>query len=260
MERLKIMLGLPHGGTAYVASMLSVFNSTIENKHDVEFATSGQSGGNFNTLWAQALNAGIEGKITHFAMLHADLEVERGWLDILVEELEARGDDLISVVLAIKDTRGVTSSGIGDPKDPWTPYRRFTIADLEALPKTFGEMDILEAKPSGRYLLHNNGCWLADLRKPIWYIAQEDGTLPIRFEFLEDLRIENKTIVYRKESEDWFFSRRLFESGCRTCITSKVHVVHYGPFGYTNWGAWGTYQRGDEDTMHKWHKFNQTIK
>ncbi len=63
---------------------------------------------NFNTLWCRALNLRRKRRVDYFAMLHADIEPEEGWLDALVGELEAHSADVFSAVVPIKEDRGLT--------------------------------------------------------------------------------------------------------------------------------------------------------
>ena len=164
----------------------------------------------FNNLWASALNLAEAGQATHFAMLHCDIAAEEGWLDILAEELERFDADMISAIVPLKDARGVTSSGIADPADRWHPLRRFTMCECFRLPETFSAAD---AGHKGACLLHNDGCWMADLRQEKFRREYPDGRLVADFQFPREIfrdPADGKFHV-RAESEDWFFSRRLFE-------------------------------------------------
>lgn len=256
----KILLGHPGVGSLSYRSAQALYLAT--RHHEVAVIPSLSSGGNFNRLWAEALNMSELGAYTHFAMLHADvypmhtMNGDQGarWLDVLVEELEAYGADLISVPIAIKDSRGVTSCGIGDPSDSWRPFRRFTVMDLEKLPPTF---DAAMAGYPGKPLLHNNGMWLADLRKPVFHKPLPNGDCPVYFELFEKLSYdpsqpEGRRWIQKFDSEDWVFSRKLHAIGAKTIITSKVQTVHEGMQLFPNWGGWGDFKHGDEATADKW--------
>src|SRR6185369_4047614 len=97
---------------------------------------------NFNQFWALARNNYEAGCIDGFAMIHADVEAEGGWLDILHEEMLAVGADLISARIRIKDGRGFTSTAL-DLEDPWRP-RRLTQKEFARLPATFTDADALQ--------------------------------------------------------------------------------------------------------------------
>src|SRR5262252_6850045 len=110
---------------------------------------------NFNQLWCLALNHVHEGRpLEYFAMLHDDVGPEDFWLDKLIAELEDKQLDVLSVVVPIKDSRGMTSMALQDPEDNWLPYCRLTMHDVYALPETFTSAD------AGAPLLLNTGCWV----------------------------------------------------------------------------------------------------
>jgi len=190
------------------------------------------------------------GEIDLFAMFHADNDVPPGWLDVLVQEMERNGADAVSVIVPIKDARGLADCGIGDPADRWQPYRRFTMHEVHRLPETFSADEI---GYSGQMLLSGTGCLLVDLRKPVFQTVEADGTVPICFNF--------PTRVYRdaggqahsqRESEDWYFSRTLWEHGGKLVATRKVRLGHQGQFTFPNWEPWGKFKNGDEES--KWAK------
>ncbi len=249
-ERHKVMLGSPSGGMMLYGAAKSMFLAA--RQHDVTIVDSQSSGGNLNKLWCSALAEGENGTYSHFAMLHADICIGDGqwWIDIMCEEMDRLDADLISVAIPIKDQRGVTSSGIGNPNNPWEPYRRFTVTEVCNFPETFNEAD---AGYPGWPLLHNNGCWMADLRKPVWYRLLPNGEAPVYFQFVERItRSPEGQWWYAQESEDWYFSRKLHEVGAKTYVTSKVKLTHHGNLAFPNWGDWGEYKAGDADTKHNW--------
>lgn len=234
-----------------------VINSTI--KH-VAHPFGGGMGFNcvvdFNILWTHAQNFYEAGEITHFAMLHGDITPDpaQRWLDILLDEMDARDAELVSAVLPIKDDRGVTSSGIGEAANPWGAYRRFTDREIhQQLPVVFN--NVLAGYPD-KPLLHNTGCWVCDLRKPVFRETNEDGSLRLFFQFPERIsRTADGKWQHEQESEDWFFSRQLWERGARnTWMTSEVRLTHHGQLDYPNWVDFGRYREGDEDTANRWRK------
>ena len=54
----------------------------------------------FNSLWAK----GIQSKCRYFAMLHADIGPEPGWLDVLINELTRLKAGVVSATVPIKST------------------------------------------------------------------------------------------------------------------------------------------------------------
>ncbi|MGD0781228.1 MAG: hypothetical protein ABSA30_00050 [Candidatus Aminicenantales bacterium] len=267
--RHKIVLGFPTPGGISMSfeTARALYRGT--QRHDLALLVSVGSWDGFNSLWANALNLAAAGEATHFAMLHADVAPQEGWLDILADELDRLQADLVSAIVPLKDARGVTSSGIGDPCDPWHPLKRFTMRELFAgeapnpkseirnkseiqnpkskiLPETF---DAADAGFPGGILLHNDGCMMADLRNPIFRQENPDGTLIADFQFPRQVYrdLSDGLLHVRGESEDWYFSRKLHELGARTYVTRKVRLVHVGSHAWTNAVAWGTYEH-DQDT------------
>lgn len=253
--RHKIYLAFPGGNFGWHA-----VGGLIEasKDHDVQVGNNANGFDDFNVLWAEALNRFESGAATHFAMLHSDVAPLPGWLDVLIAELEDHEADLVSTIIPIKDGRGLTSSGIADPENPWEPWRRFTLREAAELPPTFGPADVrhLGCDPAvGRHLLHNTGCWVCDLRAPLFRQVDDSGALKCWFDFPTKVARDPRTNQWRhwRESEDWFFSRRIAQAGARTFITRKIELVHYGGQGFPNNSPWGTYTQGDSDTIAKWN-------
>lgn len=218
--------------------------------HTLSVSNSGTGWDDFNACWCDALNAYERGEVTHFAMLHADIAPQPGWLDVLLEELDRRELDLVSAVAPIKDYRGLTSSGIGDPADRWRPFRRFTVREVCAMPETFTAAEVGYAD---KYLLHNTGCWACDLRNPLFRQTDAEGTLRCFFDFPRRSYRDpdSGAFAIACESEDWYFSRQIAALGARTAITRKVRLAHRGAADFPNNAPWGR-QEHDEDTAYKW--------
>ncbi len=259
MQRHVVRLGMP--GPSFIFGSIQGAVHASMGKHDVHLTNSGTGWDDFNAVWCDALNAFEAGEVTHFAMLHSDITPEAGWLDILLSELDRLGADLVSAVSPIKDTRGLTSSGIGDPNNRWSPLRRFTVRELLKMPETF---NAAEVGYEGYPLLHNTGCWVCDLRNPLFREEEPDGSAKLFFDFAR--RVYRSAIsregivklgtkagrwVFSCESEDWYFSRKLHEANANSYITRKVKLTHRGFVEYPNSAAWGTYEH-DNETMTRW--------
>ena len=176
-----VLIGFPYGGSPCMSfeTARALYRATEHHRGAILGAMG--SWGNFNQLLAAGLNMAGRGEISHLAFLHSDIAPEMWWVDRLMEELDRLDADMISVVAPIKDPRGVTSCGIGDPANPWHPLRRFTMQEIwEALPETF---DAAAAGYPAFPLLHNDGCWLADLRKPVFAATDAAGELLASFAF-----------------------------------------------------------------------------
>lgn len=218
-------------------------------RHEVSLMHSGRGWVDFNRCWGEALRGAEKGAFTHAAMLHSDVGPNKFWLDKLGDIIDYYNCHIVSCLIPIKDPRGVTSSGIGDPNYRWDPLRRITMKEAaRVLPKTFNEVDY--GYPGG-ILLHNTGCWIADLRKPEFFKTDENGELMCQFKF--DMRVIRKggEWVDEWESEDWYFSRQLHNAGGSGYITREVEIAHRGKADYGNQHAWGDYDV-DSDTIHKW--------
>lgn len=246
-ERYNVILGVPGGSITWetVCAMLVL----TEGRHRIHTTNSGGGWDDFNCVWVDALNAAESGERTHFVMLHTDIAPQGQWVDILIDELERLDLDMVSAVSPIKDSRGLTTSGIGDPQNRWAPWRRFTMQEVCEFPETF---DAAAVGYEGWPLLHNTGCWACDLRKPLFFETDDAGTLKSYFDFPSRVyRGDKGQFEHARESEDWYFSRRLFEQNAKTAITRKVRLAHRGVIDYTNWEPWGKFKH-DEDTAHKW--------
>jgi hypothetical protein len=250
--RHRIFLGMP-GPSAYFAAYYGMMNAS-DGRHEMRLINSPAAAGNFDGLWCAALNAFEHDEITHFAMLHSDVfPQDHGWLDVMLEEMDRLGVLLVSAPVAIKDLRGLGSAGVGNPDTPWAPLRRFTVREVLALPESFTAAD---AGYAGHALLHNNGCWVADLRDPRWREVDAAGNLLASFNFPRRCHREaaNGRWTTDGESEDWYFSRRLHELGITSAITRRVRLAHRGTVDFPNWVPFGIYQNGDEDTAPMWRR------
>ncbi len=258
----KVMLAMP-GPTLAFATCKGLIEASSAG-HDVGLDNSGGSWDNFNTLWAMALNRAAAGEITHFAMLHADIAPQAGWLDVLLEECDKFDADLVSAIVPLKDHSGITSSGLGRLGEPFGgAYRRVAVRELPGLPATFDELDLARAYGSAKYarlpLLHNNGCWVCDLRKPVFRAEEPvlvEGrysvALAAMFAFPRRIVRFNGQWCVQGESEDWYFSRRLWELGAQTYLTQRVKLSHLDAgTAYPNHGDWGA-QEHDQQTRCWW--------
>lgn len=185
---------------------------------------------NMNVLWCDALNRRLGGRaVDYFAMQHADVEPADGWLDAMAGEMEARGLDVLSAVVPLKDERGLTSTAVARPDgDPWGVARRLTMSDVYGLPETFTSADV------GGPLLVNTGLWVCRF-----------GPWADRVLFtINDRIVRDPAGRYRpeSESEDWYVSRLFHSLGLRVGATRLVQLGHRGPAVYPNAFPWGRWQ------------------
>jgi hypothetical protein len=224
---VKIILGIPHSGQVVWSMAQAVWRSSQEHEVEVLNLPSSLLACSFNVLYAEALNRNeFDGFDGLFAMLHADVAPPDFWLDPVAGELLKRKADLVSVVNAIKDERGLTSSGVALPCEPWKPWRRFTMKELAEFPETFNAAD---AGYDDMVLLHNTGCWVADIRNPLFHEEDENGCLKAFFTINDRIK-RDKDGRWRPgvEPEDWFFSRRMHDLRANTYVTRKVVTHHWG--------------------------------
>lgn len=231
----KTLVGVPmYDGTTYfgVGQHPLIRSGDVTCRESlIAWATSSLIPKTFGLLWGQAVTMAERDGFTHFAMQHADIIAEPGWLDTLHDEMERLDCDLLSVIMPIKDASGLTSTGIDITREPIS-FRRMSMREVATLPETFG---IEDTKHPDGTLVTNTGLWLARLNRPwnkriswqgvSWVFYYTDGRAP---------RI---TV----EPEDWHFSRTLWMEGVRCYCTRKVKAKHMdGRVPYENQGAWGS--------------------
>lgn len=180
----------------------------------------------FNIAWAEALNVRDSGvSVTHFAMIHDDIEPDPFWIDTLIAELEEHDADACSAIVPIKHDKGCTSTAVATD-DRWSP-RRLTMHEVFDLPETITAEDV------GGPLLLNTGLWVVKITEP-W--AEK-----VCFRFENRIRHENGRHTSESLPEDWLNSYDLNDWGCKLVATRKVKLVHNGSSDYPNdrpWGAW----------------------
>jgi len=242
----RIFLGMPYSGPVDMRVAQAFWGANCKYAEVVHFANPCTAlCRNFNIILATALSMCERGEITHLAMLHDDNLPAQGFLNVLWEEMVRTEADLISAVVAIKDDRGLTSTGIDDPMNTWEAGKRFTSKEIMELPETFSKEDT--GFPD-RTLLVNTGCWLADIRKPFFRSTNNVNELVAYFTMKDRVVNHNGTYKVEFESEDWFYSRRLDELGAKVVATRKPLITHLGDIGWPNdrvWGKWSEDQCGN---------------
>ncbi len=223
-----IFCGLPsYNGENPIAQTFEIFNQNQFPMRVRPFKFS-LLAFSFNSLWADALNSRKTHGVTHFLLIHSDIVPISGqkWLETLVNEMEAVGADVLSVVAPLKNTDGITSTGIqiGKPYHPWM-IKRYTMKEIFDLPETF----------THEKLVVNTGMMLVDMRKP-WVEK-------IHFHIKDDI-IMRKDGLYEAIAfpEDWNFSEEAKALGAKVFSTRKVKIEHHGTQIYPNDAVWGTMQ------------------
>jgi len=190
----------------------------------------------FNSLWSEALVMASRGEVDFFAMLHGDMAPDAGWLDTLIDELEANNAAMISAIVPIKNDTGLSSTAYCDPRTPWD-YTRLTMSEVQRMPETFGNELIKDRDPNGVLLL-NTGCCVMDMRLPCWLEADGDE-LFFRFEFITRIARRNKVLRAEVLPEDWLWSLRCQSRGLKIIATRKVAISHIGKKDFRNDRVWG---------------------
>lgn len=193
---------------------------------------------NCNNLLAMALNEQLRTPVAWFAMLHGDVQPDLWWVDTLVDLARRHDADLVSAVCAIKDDRGLTSTAVDNPDDPWNPYCRLTLKQLRSgrLPETFSIDDVADAFGTPRsHLLVNTGCMVFRLDKP-WNTPEKTR---VWFDEQDMIRWVKDRWVTLTRSEDWNFSRRVAQAGGKVLATTKVRTLHRGRVSFDSHGDWG---------------------
>jgi hypothetical protein len=230
IDPVNVILGMPGYGRQTSAAGRGFWRAMRDQRALANAYLSGSLlASNFNHLWCIALNHVHSGKpLQYFAMLHDDIGPEDFWLDKLIAELEAKKLDVLSVVVPIKDPRGITSIALQDEDDNWRPAARLSMHDIYQLPETFTAEDV------GAPLLLNTGCWVCR-----W---DQDWCKQMHFEVKDRIVFHTALDRYEPqcESEDWYFSRECNELGLRLGATRIVKLDHTGDFPFTNERPWGT--------------------
>lgn len=183
---------------------------------------------NFNRLWAEALNLRASRPLTHFAMIHSDISAESGWLDTLMLELQRANLDVISVIVPLKDERGLTSTGI--LKQATNRIHQFTLADVYNLPVTFTLNDINHLEDE--VLAINTGLWVCTFTQP-WIEKIVFRT------YTDIIKDEENSFHAVSLTEDWDFSLQCARLDVKVGATRIVRVGHYGRKEYSNDTVWG---------------------
>lgn len=198
------------------------------------FWASSVTSANFNKLWCDALNERENG-VTHFACAHSDVMPEgadpeagrKDWLSVLLEEMERSGADVVGAVIAMKDRRGLSSTGVLNPRTG--KGRKLSVGECLKLPRTF---DATDAGIPGGCLLINTGLM----------VCKFDGA------WEEKICFRQRDWVGKRDgrwisncwTEDWVFAHDVHKLGKMAVATTAVKVTHQGTFGYPNCTAWGT--------------------
>ncbi len=189
-----------------------------------------------NQLYCMALNN--RKQYSHFMMWHTDVRVKDGGVvSGLLAEMERLGAGCISVLMPLKDEKGLTSTGLLCRNSDGRRRRRLTIKEAAQLPDTFGREDLIRLWdfPNDSSLLINTGLMLLDL--------QQDWAEKIYFNIRDRItRAADGSFVAIVDPEDWNLSRQLHDFGAKVLCTRKFTAFHKGIGLYSNQGTWGRWE------------------
>lgn len=178
----------------------------------------------FNVGFAVARNMYEAGEAEAFAMCHTDVVPRDLYcISVMIEKMELVKADLLSVVLAMKNRRRMTSTAV--EIDQWNS-RQLSLDEVHyGLPDPFTSEDA--ERVFGKSLLLNTGLWICKLG---------DWCLQARFDDSNDIiRGEDGKWVPVAVGEDYHFSRQCRKLGLRLAATRSVVADHYdGDTPYSN--------------------------
>jgi hypothetical protein len=244
----KVFIGCPsHDGRLYDGCAKGLY-AYASRDHDVECRVVSFSllTLNCNALWAFALNRHQSQQTAWFAMLHSDVAPEAFWLDKLIAEAERHQADIVSVVIPIKDDKGLTSTAISLPRDERRAFFRLTMSqvlhpnfpvtfDCESARQALGALpeELRFQVPAGVKLLCNTGCVVCRLGRP-WCDPDK-----VHFDEVATFERMNDKWNAIALSEDWFFTARAADNGAKVMATKAIKVLHHGGSAFANDQVWG---------------------
>lgn len=192
---------------------------------------------NFNGLWCMALNR--KPRPDYFAMCHADVVPESGWVSKMIQLMEAAGLEMLSTVVRFKNDSGMTSTALSTDDD-WNS-RRLVMKEVCTLPHVFdvtAACDHLGTRRQSKFgipyqLLCNTGLFVCRF--------DHDWVEQVHFEFKNRIRFDeaNGEWIDEFQPEDWLFSRQLYELGVPYGATWAVQATHVGDADYKNDAPYG---------------------
>lgn len=227
----RVFLGMPSYGPCTGGAARAFWSPTRHSEWEIihRYKEGSLLAANCNGLWVDALNEVHQGRrLDLYAQLHADVEPQDWWLDIMMQELYERKLDVLAAVVPIKDRHGLTSIALGrEDGDTWRPLCRLTMTEVRRLPETFTSDDV------GHPILINTGLFVC--RFDVDWAKQVHFTINDRIAF--DTKLN--AYVAQCEPEDWFFARLCHELGLKVGATRKVTLTHRGDAAFSNQHVWG---------------------
>ena len=163
----RIYLTLPSYENHEVDMMQVAYRGAVPDGHDYLIRACPRKGCSllanaFNSGWVDCLNSTSNpqpdngGPFDYWCLLHGDVEPSEHFLHVMIQEMEEHKLNALHAVVAIKDNRGITSTGIGPISRKWSPTRKITTTELQQLPQTFTISDCLQFLDWGTYPVDKN--------------------------------------------------------------------------------------------------------
>lgn len=226
----------PHNGIIVPAALeAGVMHHGMERFPELEFVYYRPPA---NALHCNGFNIGVcearNRDCTYFAMLHADLVPDHGWLAQLISDLEEFELDIIHAPAAIKDSRGLTSTALGfNMQDWWQHKRKMTLREMGQLPEVFALEDVQrQLAPDAVALLPNTGCLV--MRCNDWFKNWQGFGTWDRVRECQDGMVRTDVIP-----EDWLMGFEATEAGLKIGVSRRVCTRHYGTSVYNSGELWG---------------------
>jgi hypothetical protein len=214
-----VFLAIPtYNEFVHYGTMLGVMAASQEHHYKVACRSSSLLAHGFNHLWCDGVASGCD----YFAMCHADISPQAGWLDVLIDEMRAVGADMLSACVPVKTSEGQYSTAMCHPGH--APHYRLNQDDLTKLPVTFSTQDVQGVAGCDGLLCCNTGLWVCKLQQTwnrlVWFNVDTwidwDNRQPICM------------------PEDWGFSLLLHQLHVPIAATKRVTLSH---IGQTHWTA-----------------------
>lgn len=235
----KLLIGMPtYDGNIDFQTQAAVYRETAGYAERVVASQQSSLLANCcNQLYCIALND--REQYGWFMLWHSDIRIkDPGLVSGLLAEMQRLGAGCISVLMPIKDEKGLTSTGLyyRDAQKK-KRRRRLTMREAMQLPETFSAEHLIKFwdAPSSSALLVNTGLLLLDLSQP-W---AEKIYFNIRDRII---RQSDGKFVGVVDPEDWNLSRQLHELKVPVFCTRKYLAFHKGVGLYANQGDWGRWQ------------------
>jgi hypothetical protein len=221
---MRIYLSLPSYDQRYWGhTMMSVLASGA-------FAVDGEvfpdpiSGSVLPRVFNEALGRAVTRGYDRLVMLHADIAAEPGWLPKLLTIQDEYDCDILSSVVAIKDDRTLTSTGIHTPTEQ---FRKLSLHECHnCCAQTFSVNDPYLQQEQASTLLVNTGLLVMRLDRP-WLWKWHGFQFRTGIVWGPEQGGTHSAHVHTC-SEDWDMSEQLSALDCKIMATSAIRTHHFG--------------------------------